>query len=230
MDKETAQRLKSISVLYAEDEDNIRLHIADTLKYYVKEVIEARNGEEAYTLYQEKKPDIILSDILMPVMDGIKFVEMIRKEDEIIPIILITAHTEKNYLLSAVRLHLEEYLIKPINLDKILTLLIKCLDKVAHKHDLSFRLPAGYHYAVDKKILTYHDQTIKLSKKEIKFFEVLLHNHHRVVTYEELQEYVWGDDFMTDNALRAVVLNLRRKLPDNLITNLSGVGYKLENI
>ena len=230
MDKETLQRLRSISVLYAEDEENIRLHIADTLSYYVKEVIEAENGEEAYKLYKEKRPDIILSDILMPVMDGLKFVEKIRQEDEKTPVILITAHTEKNYLLNAVKLHLEEYLIKPVNLEKILALLVKCLDKVAHRHDLSYNLPDGYHYAVDKKILTYQDETIKLSKKEIKFLELLLHNHHRIVTYSELQEYVWGDDVMTDNALRAVVLNLRRKLPDNLISNLSGVGYKLEKV
>ncbi len=59
------------------------------------------------------------------------------------------------------------------------------------------------------------------------FIELLISNQNRVVTYEELQEYVWGDDVMTDSALRSLVRNLRKKLPTDVIFNLSGVGYRL---
>ena len=75
----------------------------------------------------------------------------------------------------------------------------------------------------------FEEEQIHLNKKEIVFFELLLHNKHRVVTYEELQEYVWQDNVMTDSALRSLVRNLRKKLPRDFIINLSGVGYRFES-
>ena len=229
MDKHTIKKLKTLTVLYVEDEAEIRINIADTLSFYVKEIIQAKDGKEGYELYQKRKPDIILSDILMPIMDGIEMVEEIRKEDQKTPIVMITAHTEKDYLLSAVKLHLEQYLVKPVSLPDILQSLCTCLEKISLNHAIVCDLPKGYHYDFDHKLLTYNKEVIKLNKKEIQFFEILLENTQRVVTYEELQENVWGDSVMTDNALRSVVRSLRKKLPVDIITNLSGVGYKLES-
>lgn len=62
---------------------------------------------------------------------------------------------------------------------------------------------------------------------QIMFFELLLQNKHRIVTYDELQDYVWQDQVMTDSALKSLVKSLRQKLPKEYIVNLSGVGYKL---
>lgn len=230
MDKLITKKLKTLSVLYVEDEAEIRMNIADTLSFYVKEVIQAKDGKEGYKLYKKRSPDVILSDILMPVMNGIEMVEKIRVEDKKTPIVMITAHTEKDYLLSAVKLHLEQYLVKPVTLPDILESLYTCIEKISSNHAIVYDLPKEFHYDFDHKILTYEDVAIKLNKKEIQFFELLLENTQRVVTYEELQEFVWGDSVMTDNALRSVVRGLRKKLPVDIITNLSGVGYKLENI
>lgn len=229
MKKEMAQKLKSLTILYVEDEQHIRDKIADTLKYYVKEVFTAKDGEEGFLKYKEKSPDIILSDILMPKVNGIEMVQKIREKDFFIPIIMITAHTEKEHLLSAVKLQLENYLIKPITLQNILKVLTTCLEKITKLKTINCDLPKGYSYDIDHKLLTFNNEIIKLSKKEIKFLELLLYNEQRVVKYEELQEYVWEDDFMTDNAVRSLVCTLRNKLPKSIISNLSGIGYKLEN-
>lgn len=229
MDKLIIKKLKTLTVLYVEDEEEIRKNIADTLCFYVKEVIQAKDGKEGYKLYKKRQPDIILSDILMPVIDGIEMVKNIRQIDQTTPIVMITAHTEKDYLLSAVKLHLEQYLVKPVSLPDILEALCVCMDKISTNHAIICDLPKGYHYDFDHKLLSYEQNDIKLNKKEIQFFELLLANTQRVVTYDELQEYVWGDSVMTDNALRSVVRSLRKKLPVDIITNLSGVGYKLEN-
>lgn len=228
MDRLIAQKLKTITILYAEDEENIRQNISDTLSYYVKEVIQAKDGKEAWDLYKERSPDVVVSDILMPVMNGIKLVEKIRESDVDIPIVMITAHTEKDYLLSAVNLQLERYLVKPVTLSDILNALFTCVKKISLHQASVCDLPKEYHYDIDHKILTYRGTIIKLNKKEIEFFELLLYNTQRVVTYNELQEYVWGDSVMTDNALRSVVASLRKKLPQDIISNLSGIGYKLE--
>jgi DNA-binding response OmpR family regulator len=227
MDKALKLQLKTLRILYAEDEENIRKPIADTLRFYVKEVIEAKDGVHAHELYKTHSPDVILCDILMPRMNGIDFITKVRKSDHTTPIVMITAHTEKEYLLSAVKLHLEQYLIKPVTLPEILDALKICLEQIHRNHSLECDLPHGYHYDIDHKILTYEGEPIKLSKKQIEFLEMLIHNCHRVVTYEELQYEVWKDDVMTDNAIRSLVLGLRKKLPKELITNLSGIGYKL---
>ncbi|PLY05845.1 MAG: DNA-binding response regulator [Arcobacter sp.] len=221
------EKLKTLTILYAEDEEGIRKNITDSLKYYMKDVYEASNGQEAYDIYKEKKPDIILSDIHMPIMDGIEFVKKLRTEDREVPVVMITAHTDKRYLLEAVELHMEKYIVKPIELEELFEVLEKCVEVLEINNITILKVDSNYSYDYDRKELFYKDEIIVLNKKEMNFLELLISNQNRVVTYEELQEYVWCDDFMTDSALRSLVRNLRKKLPTDIIFNLSGIGYRL---
>jgi DNA-binding response OmpR family regulator len=226
MQKELLEKLQTLSVLYAEDEVGIRENIADSLGYYVKEVLQASNGAEAFDIYESNKPDIILTDIHMPVLNGIDFVKKVRAKDRNIPIVMITAHTDKKYLLEAVELHMEKYIVKPIELESLFEVLEKCVKVLEINKAIILKVDESYTYDYDKKELKYKCESIILNKKEMLFFEVLISNQNRVVTYEELQEKVWGDDIMTDSALRSLVRNLRKKLPSDIIFNLSGIGYR----
>lgn len=225
--KEFFDKLKNLTILYAEDEEGIRKNIADSLRYYVAEVFEASDGKEAYNLYKEKKPDIILTDIHMPNINGIDFVKNIRKENKTIPIVMITAYTDKKYLLEAIELHMEKYIVKPVEIDELFETLNKCIDSLDINRIIKIKNHEDYSYDYDSKQFKYKNETIILNKKELLFLEVLISNISRMVNYEELQEKVWGDDVMTDSALRSLVRNLRKKLPTDLIYNLSGVGYKI---
>lgn len=227
MQKELLEKLQKLTILYAEDEVGIRENIADSLGYYVKEVYQAENGEEAFNMYEEKKPDIILSDIHMPILNGIEFVKKVRETNRDVPIVMITAHTDKKYLLEAVELHMEKFIVKPIDLDELFEVLEKCVEVIAINREISLTVDENYTYDYDKKELKYKGTSIILNKKEMLFFEVLISNQNRVVTYDELQDKVWGDDIMTDSALRSLVRNLRKKLPTDIVFNLSGVGYRL---
>ncbi len=229
MDKILLEKLKTLTILYAEDEEGIREKISDSLRYYVKDVIQSQNGEIALKLYHEYKPDIIFTDIMMPKMDGIELVRTIRKKDSMTPIVMITAHTDKEYLLRVVDLHLEQYITKPINLKDLKNSLKKCLSVISKNHALYKELPQGYSYDFDNKMLTCKDEMIKLSKKEIALFELLIQNRHRIVTYAELQNYIWQDEIMSDDALKSLVRNIRNKFPKDYIKNLSGIGYKLND-
>jgi two-component system response regulator VanR len=226
MQKELLKKLQSLTILYAEDEIGIRKNIADSLGYYVLEVYEASNGAEAFEIYEEKNPDIILSDIHMPILNGIEFVRKVRLTNRNIPVVMITAHTDKKYLLEAVELHMEKYIVKPIELEDLFNALEQCLGVITINNQISLDVDEDYTYDYDKKELKYKNESILLNKKEMRFFEVLIANQNRIVTYEELQEKVWCDDVMTDSALRSLVRNLRKKLPTDFISNLSGVGYK----
>ncbi|WP_072680107.1 response regulator transcription factor [Arcobacter sp. LA11] len=225
--KSVKTRLKAVTILYAEDEVGIRKNIMKTLSYYAKEVYEASNGQEAFDLYEKNKPDIILSDIHMPIMDGIEFIKKVRQTDKNTPVVMITAHTDKKYLLEAVELHMEKYIVKPINTKMLFEVLGKCIDALNINCVINLSCDKNYSYDFDNKKLMYKDEVIVLNKKEVSFVELLINNQNRVVKYEEIQDKVWQDNVMTDSALRSVVLHLRKKLPTNIINNLSGIGYNL---
>ncbi|CUU72376.1 response regulator transcription factor [Campylobacter hyointestinalis] len=226
MNGKMLDKLQTLKVLYAEDEEGIRKNIADSLRYYVKEVFETSNGDEAYRIYQDKAPDIILSDIHMPILNGIELVKKIREQDRKTPIIMITAHIDKKYLMDAVELHMEKYLVKPIDLDILLQTLEKCVSILDINNIVKLEVDKDYSYDFDKKELYYKNKSINLNKKEMLFFEVLIKNQRKITTYEELQSRVWGADIMTDSALRSLVRNLRKKLPTDIIINISGLGYR----
>lgn len=226
MNGKMLDKLQTLKVLYAEDEEGIRKNIADSLRYYVKEVFETSNGDEAYLIYQDKAPDIILSDIHMPILNGIELVKKIREQDRKTPIIMITAHIDKKYLMDAVELHMEKYLVKPIDLDILLQTLEKCVSILDINNIVKLEVDKDYSYDFDKKELYYKNKSINLNKKEMLFFEVLIKNQRKITTYEELQSRVWDADIMTDSALRSLVRNLRKKLPTDIIINISGLGYR----
>ncbi|MFW5624326.1 MAG: response regulator transcription factor, partial [Campylobacter hyointestinalis] len=198
MNGKMLDKLQTLKVLYAEDEEGIRKNIADSLRYYVKEVFETSNGDEAYRIYQDKAPDIILSDIHMPILNGIELVKKIREQDRKTPIIMITAHIDKKYLMDAVELHMEKYLVKPIDLDILLQTLEKCVSILDINNIVKLEVDKDYSYDFDKKELYYKNKSINLNKKEMLFFEVLIKNQRKITTYEELQSRVWDADIMTD--------------------------------
>jgi len=101
------------TVLYVEDDTGVRNNMSEALVNRCNKVIAASNGEEAYTLYKDKKPDFIITDIEMPKMDGLELIEKIRKDNLEIPIIVLSAYTEKEKLMRAIKLDLVDYIQKP---------------------------------------------------------------------------------------------------------------------
>ena len=163
----------------------------------------------------------------MPVMNGVEFIKTLRKRDKNICIAVLTAHSTNEYLINLVDMHIEQFIIKPINFDKMLVVLEKCQKVIINKVEQNLYSFLDYTYDFNQKILKYKDTIITLTKKEILFLELLFVHSNRIIIYEELQESIWSNTIMTDNAIRSLVRNLRSKLPEDFIVNLSGIGYKL---
>jgi DNA-binding response OmpR family regulator len=220
--------IKSFKILLVEDEEKVRIHLGKSLRYLVSEVQESADGYEALERLKIFTPDIIITDIEMPNMDGIELIKNIRKNDSNTLIVVLTAYDTPEYLKKLIDLHLEHYEVKPIDFNKLINILDKCLNKITERQNIVvLKLPLGYKYDDSTKVIYFNDDKIHLTKKEIKFLDLLIKNQFRIVTYEEFQQYVWEDSIMTDNAIKSLVKNLRNKLPINLFENLSGIGYKL---
>ena len=220
--------LKPLTLLYVEDEDSIRQNAIEYLSRYCKNVIEAKNGEEAFALYQESKPDIIISDINMPKMDGLSLAKRIREVDTETPIIIVTAHTQTEYLLKAVELKLVKYIVKPMSSEKLHEALSMACDAIdANTNNVTLLSSSTLYDTLNRTLLT-NNKPLKLTHNELLFFDFLINNRQRAITYEEIESIIWAYEGMSMDALRSLVRGLRKKLDKDYIENVSGIGYRLK--
>ena len=223
MQKDLINKLTAFSVLYVEDEDGIRNNIEEILKHLFKEVSSAKNVSEAYMKYIQNKPDLIITDIKMSNETGIDLIKKVRQTDSKTRIIITSAFTDLDYLLQATELHLIKYIVKPITNDK----LMEALESFVKSYDENkiYNLTKNWVFDSGKSIVSNGIEDFILTKKEVMFLKLLVVKN-RIITYEELENQIWDDDsIMTSNAMRLFIKNLRKKLPENFLKNMQGVGY-----
>lgn len=220
-------KLEDLTVLYAEDENAILQTVTEVLELYVNKVITANDGAEAIELYEIYKPSILLLDINMPHKDGLSALKEIRQKDINIPVIIMTAHTEKEYLMNAVELYITKYLVKPFDKDALLDALNSCVELLQNKSDEVLYLNNEIKFNYTKQTIIKSDAEISLNKKERLLLNLLIENKNKVLPYESIEYHVWEDPVSMD-ALKSLIKDLRKKTSKELIRNVSKVGYKLE--
>ena len=211
-----------LSILYVEDEDLIRQNAVEYLGRLCAKVIEARDGYEAFQIYTDQKPDIIITDIKMPRLNGLELAKKIRRLDKTTPVIIATAHTETTYLLQAVELQLIKYIVKPVTAAKLKEALTMAMDS----HSV-LMIDPDTRYDTFNKSLLIGDEHIKLTKNENLLLDLLVKNHQRAVTYKEIENLIWVESSMSMDALRSLVRVVRKKMRGDFIENISGIGYRL---
>jgi DNA-binding response OmpR family regulator len=205
----------------------VRKSAVEYLTRVCKKVLEAKDGKEAIKLWREQKPDIIITDISMPRLNGIDMASYIRAHDKDIQIIIATAHSDTEYLLKAVELQLVKYIIKPITKEKLIGALEKSIELIEDKSKFNLALSPTAQYNAYEKLIYDDGKEVKLTKNETLFLDLLAHHHTRVVKYEEIENAIWAYEGMSQDAIRSLVRGLRKKVPENSIENVSGSGYKL---
>jgi len=219
-----SSKFKDFSLLYVEDDDGIRNINFSMFKRIFKEAYEANNGEIGYQLYLKHQPNIIITDIKMPKMSGLELARKIRKNDEQTKIIITTAFNDEKYLLEAIELNLERYLVKPLTKRNLFPALEKAILNLEKRVNLS----KNFYFNIKNSLFYINDEVIKMTKKELLFLSLLVKNKDQIVTYEEIEEEVWGLEYMNIKSLRTMIGILRKKIPFNIISNVSNMGYQLK--
>lgn len=224
MNDKMLKKLADYTVLYAEDDEVVRKNVSEMLSLLFKKVFVAKDGIEAYDMFINHTPSIVITDVQMPHLSGIELTKKIRKKDKSLPIIIISAHTEVDYMLDAIELSLIKYIVKPITQTKLFEALKRFLEI---QNDIALvKLVDGWTYDSDNKMILNANKEYELSKKESKLLELLL-SKKSVLTYEEIELELWEDEYMSLNALRLMMKNFRKKLPKGYLKNIQSVGYKL---
>ncbi len=228
--------MTNLKLLYVEDDQEIIEDIDYFLKRHFNEIIIAQDGEEAFNYFEKRKPDIIILDINIPKMNGLKLASKIREINRAIPIIFLTAFSDKENLLQAINLHAFSYLIKPFKIDELINTINKCKKDFFSKNQNSYLkiLNEDFIWNKQKKELSFNKQKISLTKNEIALIDLFVEYDSRFFTPEEINDYISLNNNIKDNSIIQLISRLKRKITniigDNnfFIENIYNKGYHLK--
>ena len=215
-------------ILIVEDEANIR----ELLRLYLERegytVLEAENGVEGIKKWKSDKPDMLLLDVMMPVMDGWEVCREIRAESDV-PIIMLTAKGETADRVSGLEMGADDYIVKPLEMPEVIARVRAVFRRIAPEK-LSFD-----NLVIDKQAydLVIKGKRVDAPPKEIELLYFLASSPNRVFTRAQLLDEVWGFDYFGDTRTVDVhVKRLREKLEGVSdkweLKTVWGVGYKFE--
>jgi len=218
--------LKSKIVLYVEDDLALQSNIKQVLNNFFDEILIASNGDEAIDVYlqNQNRIDLMITDINMPKTNGIELSKYIREYDKRLPIVIMSAYTNTDYLLDSIDLNIISYITKPFTTKKVFLLLDKILDYLELTGQSLLKNNIKFNY--EKGELLIEGKSIILTSRETIFMKLLIDND--MVSYLMMYEYMWDYDKQpTQNAIKSFIKKIKKKVPQDLFKNKQGVGYYL---
>ncbi|MBQ7430387.1 MAG: response regulator transcription factor [Butyrivibrio sp.] len=227
-------------ILIAEDDKDI----LSLLRLYLEkdgfDVLFAEDGLVAYDLIEQEEPDLVISDIMMPGMNGYDLIQKIRKSRNNVPIIILSAKNQDNDKILGLDIGADDYMTKPFN---PLELVAHVKAALRRFYSLGSGETAATSYQVgeleidiERARFTKKGEEISLTPFEFKIMTLLMKNPGRVFTKVQIYEYISGEYYETDeNALMVHMSKLRDKIEDDrnepkYIKTIRGLGYKIEKI
>ena len=225
-------------ILIADDEKEIRELLRLYLENEKYQVIEAKDGQEAFELLHQNKIDLCVLDIMMPKMDGYHLLRELRKESNI-PVIILSAKDADSEKILGLNLGADDYIAKPFNP-------LEAVARINSNIRRFYTLGNGEadHQAVsllkvkdlmldkDSCVLKKDGKQIELTSVEYRIMELFMEHPGKVFTKQQIYEYGWGEEYIiADNNIMVCISKLRAKLdedPSAYIKTIRGLGYRLE--
>ncbi|MEK6647802.1 MAG: response regulator transcription factor [Actinomycetota bacterium] len=219
-------------IMIVDDEVGVRDLLSDAMSLSGFETLEAKDGMTALTLMRQHKPDLLIIDINMPIMDGFDLLERMRANNNDTPVIMLTAREDRADVSRGLRLGADDYVTKPFGLEE-LTLRVQAILKRSKPLNPEFLLLTCGPISLNEETYQafFNEKQVDLSKTEFRLLQHLLLNKGRVLTKTHLLSEVWGIDFASNSSVVDTYISyLRRKLHiDGFdgIKTVRGVGFQI---
>lgn len=218
-----------LNILIVEDNKDLRELFAATLKNAGFNCFEASDGEKALRIFDIEYIDLMIADIMMPVMDGFELTETLRKADYFLPVLMVTAKDDYHALERGFNSGTDDFMVKPINLDE-LVIRVKALLRRA-------KIASENKIVIGKTVLDYTSMTVTvdgkdiyLPKKEFMLLYKFLSYPGKIFTRQQLMDEIWGMESETDDrTINTHINRLRERFSDCddfAITTIRGLGYR----
>lgn len=223
-----------IRVLLVEDEQTLADIIADTLSEKDFTVTVAYNGIEGLRAFDRERPQVVVTDIMMPGMDGLSLVAELRRRDPSVPILFLSARSAAEDVVRGFEAGGNDYLRKPFAMSELIVRLRALAGRHAAAEAAARPAPLAvgrFLFDAGQQRLTLGERVFELSARETALLAMLCERRGEVVPTQQILQRIWGDDsFFNARSLHVFVTRLRHRLasdPDIRLVNARGVGYKL---
>jgi DNA-binding response OmpR family regulator len=223
------------AILLVEDDPNLSFVLQDYLEMLNFKIILGKDGEEGLDKFKKNKVTLCLLDVMLPKMDGFALAEEIRKIDQTVPFIFLTAKTLKEDRIKGFRLGCDDYITKPFSTEelslRIQAILKRCAGPLIPKEKTVYKL-GKYSFDHENMVLKFGSEVTVLTRKENSLLKLLYENRNQILTRETALKSIWGtDDYFIGRSMDVFIAKLRKYLKDDSsisITNVHGTGFKLE--
>ncbi|MCJ7777066.1 MAG: response regulator transcription factor [Sedimentisphaerales bacterium] len=221
------------TILIIEDEPTLLRVLRDNFEFKGFSVLTATDGEDGLNTALNKKPDLILLDIMLPKINGYEVCRLIRKEKIDMPIIMLTAKGEESDIVLGLNLGADDYVTKPFSIKELFARVEAFLRRGRQTEQDVYEF-ADYRLDIRGRKLTRRGKEIELSPKEFRLMELFVKRIGRALTRDEILNNVWGYDcIVTPRSIDRFVATLRNKIePDTrnpvFIHTMREIGYKFE--
>ncbi|HUZ76879.1 MAG TPA: response regulator transcription factor [Chloroflexota bacterium] len=214
-------------VLLIDDEADVRISVARGLQAAGYEVQVARDGVEGLERLGIWRPDVVLTDLAMPRMNGLRVIQELRTRADV-PVIVLSVMGDEEEKVRALDAGADDYLTKPFGLPELCARIRASLRRLAPPAALTVRQVGAVRVDLAARLVTVDGEEVHLTPLEYDLFKQLILNAGRVLTHGQLLDNAWGPRYHAETAyLRPVITSLRKKLGAHTIRTEPGIGYRM---
>jgi DNA-binding response OmpR family regulator len=217
-----------MKILLLEDEFMLRTSIEEYLEASAHQVVGFNDGVSVLDVLRKETFDLLLLDINVPKLSGLELLKELNSLEIVTPTIFISANLDIDDISSAFDLGACDYLKKPFHLKELGIRIARVKKEQEIKSSSHMLLSKKYYFSKDESVLFYNNSSQTLTKKQLQILTLLCENIGVIVDFEKFRSYVWNGEPVDNATIRAEISRFRKSLKEDFISNIKGVGYKID--